>query len=120
MAAVSDALPSPGAPVTEGTSAIMPPPRAEMLPVVGTAAGVDLATATGVGFAGSGDGAAAIGWAPTPTGCPATLDAMGVWLIWLGSQAKNDPAALLAMFCATVGVNAAHGSLEPLPETTSS
>ena len=54
-------------------------------------------------------------------GCAATLDAIGPpWLLWVGSQAMKELAALLAIDCATCGVKAAHGSLPPLADTTSS
>src|SRR5947199_10707094 len=114
MAAVSDVLPSPGAPTTAGTTACTGPSRA-MLPVVapGCAAGGCLPAAMRLGSPPAG-------CAPMPGGCPATLDAIGPWPLWVGNQATKEPAALLAIDCATCGVKAAHGSLAELADTTSS
>src|ERR1700693_2075179 len=108
MAAVSDVLPSPGAPGTLGTMAWKGPSRA-MLPVaLGCAAAGCLAAA--VRLPGSAGGAAAAGCAPTLEGCEATLETTAPWLLWVGSQATNELAALPAIDCATCGVKAAHGS----------
>src|ERR1700693_2511573 len=117
MAAVSDVLPSPGAPTTAGTTACTGPSRA-MLPVVAPvcAAGC-LAAAVRLGSPCAG---AVAGCALMLVGCAATLEANGPWLLWLGSQEMKELAALLAIDCATWGVKAAHGSLTPLADTTSS
>src|SRR5581483_2625863 len=119
MAAVSELLPSPGAPVTAGTTAVTGPSRS-MLPVVW--AGRAAATAAGglaaVRFASAG-AAPVAGWTPALAGW-AALEERAPWVAWLGSQARKELAALLAIDCATCGVRAAQGSLEALPETTSS
>src|SRR5215510_1270496 len=113
MAAVSDLLPSPGAPVTVGTMAWTGPSRA-MLPVVAGLAG-DFAAAVRLGSAG-----APAGWATPFEGCDATLDAIDPWALRDGSQATKELAALPAIDWATCGVKAAQGSLPVLGETTSS
>src|SRR5687767_11166004 len=114
MAAVSDLLPSPGAPVTDGTIAITGPSR-PMLPVV--VAGSADAAATGAAavsagaalaaawrLAGAAAGAAtgaAAGGAPTLEGC---AEATAGCPPWLGSHATSWFAALPAIDCATCGV----------------
>src|SRR4029079_4105354 len=97
MAAVSEVLPSPGAPTTAGTTAWTGPSRA-MLPVVapGCVAAICLGAAARLGSPG-----AAAGCALTLVGWAATLAAMGPWPIWFGSQATKELAALLAIDCAT-------------------
>src|SRR2546430_16253159 len=104
MATVSDLLPSPGAPVTEGTTAI-PGPSRPMLPVVGPGCAGSAAASAGclaaARFAATtAGGALAAGCAPTLDGC-ATLEATAAWLLWLGNQATKELAALPAMDCAT-------------------
>src|SRR5207244_12588582 len=113
MAAVSDVLPSPGAPTTAGTTACTGPSRAR-LPVVapGCAAAGCLAAAVRLG--------SAAGCALTLVGCAAKLEANDPWPLWVGSQATKELAALPAIDCATWGVKAAHGSLAAPAETTSS
>src|SRR4029453_7526802 len=103
MPAVSDLLPSPGAPVTVGMTARTGPSRV-MLPVVPVLA--DLFAAA-IRLPGS----APAGWAPPAEGCDATLDATGAWALCEGSQAMKELAALPAIDWATCGVNAAQGSL---------
>src|SRR4051812_4476658 len=98
MAAVSDVLPSPGAPTTAGTRACTGPSRA-MLPVVvpDWADAGCLAAAVRLG--------SAAGCALTLVGC-ATLEANAPWPLWFCSQAAKLLAALVAIDCATCGVNA--------------
>ena len=122
MAAVSDVLPSPGAPVTDGTIAVTGPSR-PMLPVVGLGrcrgrrAGRCLAAVGALGCRGR----AALRPLAVRRRSMAAPDGDGAWLLWLGSQATKELAALPAIDCATCGVSAAHGSLlAALAETTSS
>src|SRR6185295_864452 len=124
-ALASDVPPSPGAPFTLGTTAVKGP-SLPMLPVVealaGGAAGAGGAAATAC-LAGAGARASAcapspLPWAPTPAGCAAAL-ATADWPRVASHDAKEF-AALPAMDCATVGVSAAHGSLEPPAEAISS
>src|SRR5262249_11015047 len=121
MAAVSDCVPSPGAPVTEGTTAINPPARA-MLPVVGAApAAADLlAAGPALGAGSAGVGRESLGCPPTPTGCPTLAVATLGCPLWVGSQVAKELAAFSAMARATGGVTAAQGSFEALPEISSS
>src|SRR5262245_7947214 len=122
-ALASDVPPSPGAPFTLGTTAAKGP-SGLMLPVVealaAAAAGAAAATAC---FAGPGARVSAcapspLPWAPTPAGCAAAL-ATADWPRVASHEAKEF-AALPAMDCATAGVSAAHGSLEPPEEAISS
>src|SRR5437773_519633 len=115
MAAVSDVLPSPGAPTTVGTTACTGPSRA-MLPVVAPTCAAAGCLAAAVRFGSPCEAAA--GCALMLEGCAATLEANGPWPLWVGSQAMKELAALLAIDCPTWGVKAAHGSLAPLAGTT--
>src|SRR5262245_55237843 len=112
MAAVSDALPSPGAPVTAGTRALRLPSLA-MLPVVWF--DVD---ASATFFLAAGLVATSLLGTPTPTGGGALSATAGPFA--LGSQATKDPVALAATAWATVGVIAAQGSAEGLAGAISS
>ena len=123
MAAVSEALPSPGAPVTDGTTAVTAPSRA-MLPVVGPAAAVAAAGGArrllGRRLAGARGRRPALRAERRRRRAARRVAATAAALLWLGSQATKELAALLAIVCATAGVIAAQGSLEALPATISS
>src|SRR6478609_742250 len=109
MAAASDLLPSPGAPVTAGTKAATWSSLPMLLVVVldvCVAAGPCLVAVRGVRGADS--------VAPIPAGCPPVLKVVATapCPLWVCSQATKLLAALPETDCATDGVIAAHGSLD--------
>ena len=102
MAAVSEVLPSPGAPLTAGTSAIRVP-SLEMLPVVWS----DNASFRLLAVLETG------GVLDTPDGSGPALEAIEL-VFALGSQLAKEPAAFSASALATSGVMAVQGSaVEP-------
>ena len=119
MAAASDLLPSPGAPVTAGTKAATCSSR-PMLPVAALLD--DLRAADLLALAGARGVRTTDSVAPTPAGCPVRRAGRdgATCAPCVGSQATKLLAALPATDCATAGVIAAHGSLDAWPETTSS
>src|SRR5262245_16390289 len=119
-ALASDVLPSPGAPLTFGTTAVSGPSLLMLLVVPTAEAGAGAPALATVDFAPGARASAveASAWAPTPAGWAAAL-ATAAWPR-LVSQEVKEFAALAAIDWAIVGVIAAQGSLPPLADAISS